>query len=413
MRQTPGAEAKPLTGRSALDRIDRAYSEAAATYGVRSPVTIVQQGEEMRLHVDQRHERVLELVRRRGSLRVAELAAELGVSAVTLRRDVEALAAQGRVRRIHGAVVWPGGQTAEAVQPEPGPAGGAVVGMVVPTTDYIFGDIVRGARETVEAHGGRLVLGLSGYVSDEDPVQAERLLSGGADGLLAAPSWARGRAESGQGEWLLSGGAPTVLVERWAPPGSPVAELDRVRSDRVHGAAVAVRHLASLGHRRIAPILQPSPHQATIREGYAAAVEVLGLDAVSPLGAEPATGEAERFGMIMEYLASAVADRGVTAALVHSDADAIVLVPRLRARGIRVPEDLALVAYDDEVASLSDVPLTAVAPPKRTVGEMAAKLLLARLAERGGSADPRPRQHIDLLPELRVRASCGGGAVGA
>lgn len=62
----------------------------------------------MRLHVDQRHERVLELVRERGSLRVAELAAELGVSAVTLRRDVEALAAQGRVQRLHGAVVWPG-----------------------------------------------------------------------------------------------------------------------------------------------------------------------------------------------------------------------------------------------------------------------------------------------------------------
>lgn len=62
----------------------------------------------MRLHVDQRHERVLALVRERGSLRVADLANELGVSAVTLRRDVETLAAQGRVQRLHGAVVWPG-----------------------------------------------------------------------------------------------------------------------------------------------------------------------------------------------------------------------------------------------------------------------------------------------------------------
>ncbi|RST09578.1 DeoR/GlpR transcriptional regulator, partial [Streptomyces sp. WAC04770] len=53
----------------------------------------------MRLHVDQRHERVLQLVRERGSLRVAELAEELGMSAVTLRRDVEALAAQGLVER--------------------------------------------------------------------------------------------------------------------------------------------------------------------------------------------------------------------------------------------------------------------------------------------------------------------------
>lgn len=136
----------------------------------------------MRLHVDQRHERVLELVRERGSLRVAELASELGVSAVTLRRDVEALAAQGRVQRLHGAVVWPGGQAAEAAVQAPA-AEGVVIGMIVPTTNFIFADIVRGARETVEAQGGRLVLGMSGYVDTEDPVQAEHLLAGGAEGL--------------------------------------------------------------------------------------------------------------------------------------------------------------------------------------------------------------------------------------
>lgn len=106
----------------------------------------------MRLHVDQRHERVLELVRERGSLRVADLAAELGVSAVTLRRDVETLAAQGRVQRLHGAVVWPGDTTA-AAEPRQESADGAVIGMIVPTTNYIFADIVRGAREAVGAQG--------------------------------------------------------------------------------------------------------------------------------------------------------------------------------------------------------------------------------------------------------------------
>lgn len=77
----------------------------------------------MRLHVDQRHERVLELVRERGSLRVAELAEELGMSAVTLRRDVEALAAQGLVERLHGAVVWPTGQSRPAPAAAPPPKG--------------------------------------------------------------------------------------------------------------------------------------------------------------------------------------------------------------------------------------------------------------------------------------------------
>jgi DNA-binding LacI/PurR family transcriptional regulator len=361
----------------------------------------------MRLHVDQRHERVLELVRERGSLRVAELAAELGVSAVTLRRDVETLAAQGRVQRLHGAVVWPGEPVAEP-QPRQESVEGAVIGMIVPTTNYIFADIVRGAREAVGAQGGRLVLGMSGYVDSEDPVQAEHLIAGGAEGLLVAPSWYGGVPVEGQEKWLVECEVPTVLVERSAPAGNPAAGLDRVRTDRAHGAAVAVGHFASLGHRRITAVLQEGPHAAQISAGYLAAVQSLGLDVDA--GA-PTVREHGDYEASIDYLAQAVEKRGVTAALIHSDEDAIVLVPKLQARGISVPEDLALIAYDDEVAGLSDVPLTAVAPPKRSVGELAAKLLLQRLAERRSGQRPAPRQHLELLPELRIRSSCGGEAL--
>lgn len=361
----------------------------------------------MRLHVDQRHERVLELVRERGSLRVADLAAELGVSAVTLRRDVETLAAQGRVQRLHGAVVWPGDTTVEA-EPRQESAEGAVIGMIVPTTNYIFADIVRGAREAVGAQGGRLVLGMSGYVDTEDPMQAEHLIAGGAQGLLVAPSWFGGVPAGGQEKWLLECEVPTVLVERSAPAGNPAAALDRVRTDRAHGAAVAVGHFASLGHRRITAVLQEGPHAAQISAGYLAAVRSLGLDVDE--GA-PTVREHGDYEASLDYLAEAVEKRGVTAALVHSDEDAIVLVPKLQARGISVPGDLALIAYDDEVAGLSDVPLTAIAPPKRSVGELAAKLLLQRLAERRSGQHPAPRQHLELLPELRIRSSCGGEAL--
>ncbi|WP_405988826.1 substrate-binding domain-containing protein [Streptomyces sp. NBC_00986] len=368
----------------------------------------------MRPHVDQRHERVLELVRERGSLRVAELAAELGVSAVTLRRDVEALAGQGRVHRLHGAVVWPGGASTvgvRAARQEPAAstrstasAEGVVIGMIVPTTASIFADIVRGAREAVGAQGGRLVLGVSGHVDTEDAVQAGHLLAGGAQGLLVAPSWSGGVPVGGQEQWLLDRGVPTVLVERSAPPGNPAAALDRVRTDRAHGAAVAVGHFAALGHRRITAVLQEGPHAERILAGYESAVRSLGLD--DARGA-PSVREHGDYDSSVDHLADAVRERGVTAALVHSDEDAIVLVPRLQARGIRVPDDLALIAYDDEVAPLADVPLTAVAPPRRGVGESAAKLLLERLAERGSGRRPAPRQHVELLPELKIRSSCG------
>lgn len=362
----------------------------------------------MRLHVDQRHERVLELVRERGSLRVAELAAELGVSVVTLRRDVETLAAQGRLRRLHGAVVRPGGPApaaAAAGEPRQETLEGAVIGMIVPTTVNLFADIVRGAREAVEARGGRLVLGVSGYVDAEDTVQAEHLIAGGARGLLVAPSWFAGVPQDGQEKWLVECGVPTVLVERSAPPGNPAADLDRVRTDRAHGAAVAVGHLAALGHRRITAVLQEGPHAVQISAGFEAAVRARGIDVDQ--GA-PTVREHGDYDASVDYLVRAVRERGVTAALVHSDEDAIVLVPRLQAHGVRVPDDLALIAYEDQVAGLADVPLTAIAPPTRAVGERAATLLLRRVAQRGEGRRPGPRQHLDLLPELHIRSSCGG-----
>ncbi|MFJ2437983.1 substrate-binding domain-containing protein [Streptomyces anulatus] len=379
----------------------------------------------MRLHVDQRHERVLELVRERGSLRVAELAEELGMSAVTLRRDVEALAAQGLVERLHGAVVWPTGQSRPAPAAAP-PAEGLVVGMVVPTTEYYYADVVRGARQTVEAAGARLTIGLSRYLPDEDAAQARRLLSTGADGLLLTPSWERGCPERGEGLWTAEQEVPVVLVERSAPLGHPVAGLDRVRSDHAHGAAEAVAHLAGLGHRAIALAVQDSPTAPRLRVGYRAAVEALGLTPVSaaPLDDAPSRSEAKRFERTLEYLCQAVASGNVTAAIVHSDADAIVLIPRLQARGVRVPEDLAVIAYDDEVAGLADLPLTAVAPDKRAVGAAAARLLLDRLgvAEPGGAVAGAmtgagetgrgsvARRHLDILPTLRIRVSCGAVA---
>ncbi|POX52140.1 hypothetical protein C3489_18290 [Streptomyces sp. Ru71] len=105
--------------------------------------------------------------------------------------------------------------------------------------------------------------------------------------------------------------------------------------------------------------------------------------------------------MLGSFTDAVVAGR-IDAALVHNDHDAIVLLQRLRARGVRVPDDCALVAYDDEVAALADVPLSAVAPPKRAVGVAAVDLIARRLAEPG-----RARHRVTILPELRVRGSSG------
>jgi len=97
---------------------------------------------------------------------------------------------------------------------------------------------------------------------------------------------------------------------------------------------------------------------------------------------------------------------------VHTDQDAVHFVQQLQRHGLRVPDDVAVIAYDDELAALADPPLTAVAPPRFAVGQAAARLALSRLAERYRmipGASRAPRHHLDLLPELRVRESCGAG----
>ena len=99
-----------------------------------------------------------------------------------------------------------------------------------------------------------------------------------------------------------------------------------------------------------------------------------------------------------------IREHGITAAVIHSDENALVLSQRLISDGIRIPEDCAVAAYDDVVAGLGTIPLTAVSPPRDAVGRTAAHVLIQRLrAERSGTQ--WVPQRIQLLPQLQVRSS--------
>ncbi|RCH68130.1 DeoR family transcriptional regulator [Streptomyces sp. SDr-06] len=377
----------------------------------------------MRESAAERHDRLLELVRGRGSARVSELAAQLGVSPVTVRRDVEFLANEGRLDRVHGSVSWPG--TGEGAA-QPGPSRGAdarelVIGMLAPNATYYFAEVIRGAHEAAAAAGARLILRISDYRPQEDAGRAAGLLAAGAEGLLIAPGWKEPDDPVEHGAWIAGLPVPTVLLERRGVPGRELDDLDRVCSDHSHGVLLAVRHLLGLGHAT--PLLvarADSPTAIAVRAGYRYALDALGLEPPLPaIGSVSAEADPAGFERAVRALRAAVLAGQVSAALVHNDVDAIRIVQRLAELGVRVPQDLALVAYDDEVAALADIPLTAVAPPKHEVGRYAAELLIERLRAGGAGGDAAPRRHVDLLPRLRVRASCGApsdterGSVGA
>ncbi|MFF9812824.1 substrate-binding domain-containing protein [Streptomyces sp. NPDC014006] len=345
------------------------------------------------MHAEERHREILRRVRASGSVRVSDVAAELGVSPITVRRDVEVLAERGLLVRVHGGAVLP-----EAVPGGGGGGGGSVVGLVVPAADYYYPEAIKGAREAAAEWGVRLVLGISQYDPEQERAQVRHMLSEGIDGLLIAP------CERVGGEGFLPDdlGVPYVLVER--QPEDDVTDAEQVVSDHAYGARIAVRHLAEGGRSRIGLLLRDdSPHRGLVREGFVGGLAGVGLplpgDFVVPLPSQGRAGERDR---VLEEFTDAVVSGRIDAALVHNDHDAIVVLQRLRARGVRVPDDVALVAYDDEVAGLADVPLSAVAPRKRAVGVAAVELIARRLAEPG-----RARHRVALLPELRVRGSSG------
>ncbi|PJJ70744.1 LacI family transcriptional regulator [Diaminobutyricimonas aerilata] len=193
-------------------------------------------------------------------------------------------------------------------------------------------------------------------------------------------------------------GIPSVLVgQRASTPEQPSVSIDDVS-----GGYLAARHLIEAGCRRLAFVGGPlrirqvadrlQGASAAIREEPGVTLEI--IDVSSRIIAEG------------HEVAEAIVDRDPAArpdgVFAVNDLLAIGMVQTLVARGVRVPDELALVGYDDiEYAGSSIVPLTSVRPPHEEFGEAALDLLLAV------SSDTEPPESTQLVfpPELVVRAS--------
>ncbi len=364
----------------------------------------------MRIDVTSRHDRIVALLEERGAMRIAELADELGISPVTVRRDVSELAVEGRIARSHGRAMPLKGANAvvrarDVTRSAPPPF---AVGVLVPRTAYYYGDVIRAIGAVVADAGGRVVLGVSNDRIEEDAPQLRALHDAGVTGIIATPNWPDGGADDAAAADLLGLDVPVVLVERYGRIGSAVEKLDHVRSDHAYGARLAIAHLHEQGWRDMALVMQPTPTSVQLRVGYEAAMQQYGLplDPTAVIQSVPPEKDPAAGAQIASMLEARLRASGPFAALVHNDLNAMMIMQRLQGRGVRIPDDIGFVAYDDETADLADVPLTAVAPPKYAVGRLAAEIMLERLRPDGGGDDrSRPPLHAQLLPSLNPRAS--------
>jgi DNA-binding LacI/PurR family transcriptional regulator len=243
-------------------------------------------------------------------------------------------------------------------------------------TDPFFAQQLLGISRELTAQDSQLVLLLVEGTADYDRVG--RYLAGGhVDGALVFSL----HAEDPLPAITRRVGLPTVFGGR---PGWPGAEGDRsilyVDSDNRGGAREAVRHLLSLGRRRIATITGPLDQTASVDrlDGYR---DIL-MDADARLVVEGDFSEAGGARAMAELL-----DRApdLDAVFVASDLMASGALRVLRERGRRVPEGVAVVGFDDmaSVAEGTDPPLTTVRQEIEEMGRLMVRLLLRGL-------DPHP-----------------------
>ena len=330
----------------------------------------------------------------------SQLAKDTGLSLTTVRRAFDELVQQGLVDRRQGAGSFVQAPERRAQPPR------RRVGVLVPSAQQYYPRVLAGIEEALSAARAGMQFSTYHYDAVEEGRDLQFLLDSEVDGLLLVPTLIGLADPQARVDALMSLPVPVVMVERHVIGGGAADRSEYVCSDHAGGAYDAVRHLHRLGHTRLALVARSAnPTVELVSSGFESAICDLALEQHPHLTAPKAEWGDELAVDMVDRLVAA----GTTAALVFGDREATLVARAVGQRGLRVPDDIALVSYDDETADLAEVPLTAVAPPKFRVGRMAAEVLLRRLTE----GDACPVHQVQLRPRIVIRASCGARVAAA
>ena len=270
---------------------------------------------------------------------------------------------------------------------------GATVPLVHPA---YFSFILSGAAEALYERDMRLVLCPTQHEHDREVSLLERMMHGTTDGgLLILP-----QESAEELELLLEHGYRFVVVDPLLPLNERIPAVSAAHSA---GADLAVKHLLSLGHRRIAAITGPRGWIATEERlrGFHAALGAAGILAEADLVVESPQFEIESGRAAARKLLDL--HEPPTAIFAFNDNIAIGALQAAREREISVPDALSVVGFDDvEAAEIVSPPLTTVRQPLAEMGRMAVSLL-ERLIE----GQRIEALHVELRTQLVVRASTG------
>ncbi|MEO3891008.1 substrate-binding domain-containing protein [Nonomuraea sp. B5E05] len=252
-------------------------------------------------------------------------------------------------------------------------------------------EIIQGAVAAAAEAGVGVVVSIRR--ADRTAAWARGLVAAGRRGLIAVTS----ELTAGQLAALAKARLPLVLID---PLNLPRARVTSIGSTNFAGGLAATQHLLSLGHRRIAYVGGPAVaacNQARLH-GYRAAMEAEGTPV---LPGYVQTGHFRYHDGVTGGAAVLDLPRPPTAIFAASDETALGIMEAARARGLRIPEDLSIVGFDDtQIAQMASPPLTTVRQPLREMGGVALRTAL-RLA----AGEKIDSHHVELATGLVVRGS--------
>jgi LacI family transcriptional regulator len=335
---------------------------------------------------------------------IRDVASLAGVSPMTVSRVInesERVSPETQ-RRVQDAIAELGYIPSRLARGLSGRRTGTLAVIVPDVANPFFTLIVRAAEEVARRSSYRVILcDTRADLSVERDV-IEELIAHRVEGIVIAPVSDRSKPHLAR---LARFGVPFVLIDRTVTG----IECDAVVGDSVGGGQQLVEHLVGLGHRCIGLIVE-TDEVSTARErrrGYESALRTVGLP-LDPALVVEATPDPEGGFDGMRRLLSA--DDRPSAVFAVNNLVALGAIEAVRDAGLDVPDDVALVCFDDiELASRLYPFLTALEQPAETFGKLGTQVLLERIHGRGSS-----HNGVVVLPgRLTVRKSCGARSDGA
>jgi len=273
-----------------------------------------------------------------------------------------------------------------------------VLAVVIPDiTNPFFAALFRGVEDAASPRGYNVLLCNTDGSPARQRSHLQSLHARRVDGVIMASSFLKDPTV----RWLRHQGVPYVLVNRFSDESHDAF----VGSDDLVGGRLATEHLVELGHRRIGHLAGKLTVSTGVmrRRGYLVALADRGIAADPRLVVE--SGYTEEGGARAAERLLALPDRP-TGIFAVTDMTAVGAFGVARRMGLRIPEDVAIVGYNDIPLATRIVPaLTTVHVPIHDFGAVAARLLLEQI-ETGAPS----RQRVVFNPQLVVRGSTVSGA---